>query len=520
MTLNMLAFQNCGKAEKGARDYSSTGLITNPLEYKEKQIIVRMKNSTANMAMTSFANGNGLQLENNWPDSNMTHWSWEGPLSVDEVRTVLAQSSMKNDIVYAEPNYLYHEAVNYSLNEIFSFPLVNQALTTVNIQQSQLWPSLTPGKAKPIIAVIDTGINTSHDVFTATGALWVNTAEIPGDGIDNDSNGYIDDINGYNFRDKNANITDLGGHGTHCAGIILGVGQNIFKQTSSLDQAKIRIMALKFIGPDGAGSTSDAINAILYAIRNGAKVISNSWGGSTNSRALEDTVKTAYDNEVVFVAAAGNSASNIDAVPIYPASLKVPNVISVAATNGADRLSDFSNFGTVSVTMAAPGESILSTYPTNSFTYLSGTSMATPFIAGTAILQLYERPGMLSYQLKNIIVQKSDSVAALNGKIMNPVRLNSYAAVQEARIATISTEHPAYKGSSVAAAQADQGGAGGCGTIAKIGGGNPPMNPPLIVVLMFILPLVAALQLRKREEFATRGLVPQASDYQRRRHFS
>ena len=188
MSLNMLAFQNCGKAEKGARDYASLGsAAANPIEYKEKQIIVRMKDAAANVALTSFANGNGLRLENNWPDSFMTHWSWEGPLSVDEVKTVLAQSSMKNDIIYAEPNYLFHEAVNYSLNEVFSFPLANQALTTVNIQQSQLWPSLTPGKAKPIIAVIDTGINTSHDVFTATGALWVNTGEIPGDGIDNDN---------------------------------------------------------------------------------------------------------------------------------------------------------------------------------------------------------------------------------------------------------------------------------------------------------------------------------------------
>lgn len=508
----MLAFQNCGKAEKGSRDYSSTGTSTtdNPLEYKEKQIIVRMKDAAANTALNNFANDNGLQLENNWPDSMMTHWSWEGPLSVEEFKAVLAQSSMKDDVVYAEPNYLFREVVNYSLNEILSFPLANQALTTVNIQQSQLWPGLTPGKAKPIIAVIDTGINTSHDVFTATGALWVNTAETPGDGIDNDNNGYIDDINGYNFRDKNANITDLGGHGTHCAGIVLGVGQNIFKQTASLDQAKIRIMALKFIGPDGAGATSDAINAIIYAVRNGAKVISNSWGGSNASRALEDAVKIAYDNEVVFVAAAGNSATNIDAVPIYPASIKVPNVISVAATSSSDRLSDFSNFGTVSVTMAAPGESILSTYPTNSFTYLSGTSMATPFIAGTAILQLYERPGMLSYQLKNILIQKSDPVAALAGRIMNPVRLNSYAAVQEARIATLSTEHPAYKSSAVASAQEDQGGKAGCGTIAKVGSGQPPTKPPWVIVMMLMLPLVAALQLRKQNRPVTRARVRRA----------
>ena len=412
VSVNLFAFQNCGKAPRAQRDYSSTAASFDSTEYKEKQIIIRMKDAASNTSLSEFAATHSLKLENNWPDSLMSHWSWEGPNSVEQLKAVLDLSSMKPSIVYAEPNYFYYEAINYTLNDVLNLPLAAQTLTTVNIQQSELWSSLTPGKTKPIIAVIDTGINTTHDVFTASGALWVNAGEVPGDGVDNDGNGYIDDVNGFNFRDKNSNITDLGGHGTHVAGTILGVGQNIFKPTANIDQAKIKIMTLKFIGQDGSGTTSDAINAINYAVKNGARVISNSWGGPSQSKALEDAVAIAYDNEVVFVAAAGNTASNIDSAPVYPASIRIPNVISVAATNASDRLANFSNYGTGSVSLGAPGERILSTYPNNVFSYLSGTSMATPFVAGTAILQIYERPELLSYQLKNIILKKSNPASA------------------------------------------------------------------------------------------------------------
>lgn len=497
ISVNLIAFQNCGKAPRGQRDYSSLTGGLDPASHKEKQIIVRMKDTAANASLSEFAAANGLKLENNWPDSLMSHWSWEGKYSVQEFQAVLAESSMKADIVYAEPNYYFYEAINYSLNEILSFPLAAQTLTSVNIQQSDLWSGLTPGKAKPIIAVIDTGINTAHDVFTASSALWVNAGETPGDGIDNDGNGYIDDVNGFNFRDRNSNITDLGGHGTHVAGIILGVGQNIFKPTANIDQANIKIMTLKFIGPEGSGTTSDAINAIIYAVKNGARVISNSWGGSSQSNALEDAIAIAYDKEVVFVAAAGNTASNIDSAPVYPASIRIPNVISVAATNASDRLANFSNYGLDSVSLGAPGERILSTYPNNLFTYLSGTSMATPFVAGTAILQIYERPELLSYQLKNIILKKSNPASALVGKIENAVRLNANASVQEAKVAVLSTEHPAYKADQSTASE-EQSKKAGCGTITKIASQNPPTKPPLVLICLLFMPLALAFKLRLR----------------------
>jgi subtilisin family serine protease len=460
-----------------------------------------MKSGPANDAMNAWALGQGLDNENDWSTDNMSHWSWTGPTTTAEMVDMLQNGDMAADIEYVEPNYIYQEAQvagEFTLSEVLNFPVVSQTQTAVNIQQNELWASLSPGNPRPIIAIIDTGIDTNHVTFTSTGALWVNPGEIAGDGIDNDGNGFVDDINGYNFRDKNANITDLGGHGTHCAGIALGVGQNIFLSPQTIAPAKVQIMALKFIGSSG-GSTSDAINAIYYAVRNGAKVISNSWGGPSDSRALEDAIKFAYDNEVVFVAAAGNSSANNDVVPTYPAFYRVPNVISVAATDFNDSLATFSNFGTASVDMAAPGVSILSTYKNGVFKKLSGTSMATPFVAGTAALQLYERSDLLAYQVKNILLEKSVSAPSLSGKIANPVRLNPFAVVEETKIVAKLNDHPAYGDRAVASAAAEEpaSGGGGCGTIMKIGGNlPPPSNPPWAMLAFLFIPLALALRLR------------------------
>ena len=491
----LIAFQNCGKVASSQAELASTSKLLAQPEFKEKQVIVRMSDDTSNDKFAAWALSKGLKLENEWPSADMTHWSWEGALTVQEFMGAVAQIDLNPDVVYIEPNFIYHESTNYTLDQVLSFPTSLQTQTSVNIQQSELWTGLTPGKEKPIVAVIDTGIDTTHDTFVNSGALWVNPGEIPADGIDNDNNGLIDDVNGYNFRDKNGNIKDLGGHGTHCAGIVLGVGQNIFKVP--IDPAKIQIMALKFIGPDG-GATSDAINAIFYAVNHGAKVISNSWGGPSKSAALEDAIKYAYDREVVFIAAAGNSAQNIDATPTYPASYKLPNVISVAATDSGDRLASFSNYGPGSVDLGAPGVSILSTYPSNMFSYLSGTSMATPFVAGTAILQVYERPSIYANQLKNVLLQKADGAVKLAGKTAAAVRLNSNAAVQESKAVAFSTAHPGYiTQNAAAAASDDQGKKGGCGTIAKMAGDlPPPPNPPWGLIAFLLLPIAVALRLR------------------------
>lgn len=525
----LFTFQNCGKFDSNqSLDQASMSQKSLPGEMMEKQIIVKMNSAEAHQKMSDWAENNGLFNLNttdskslaDWNSKEMSVWGWDGPLDVQELKNKL-MLSMGDEVEYAEPNYMFQEAAR----TITDIPLNQQILTNANPYASQLedlQANLTPLTAalkRPIVAVIDSGLDTSHLAFQRTNALWVNIGETGTDdngankrtnGVDDDGNGYVDDVHGYNFKDRNTILTDSTGHGTHCAGIVLGVGQNIFDLNVDLTTnpertAKIQIMALKFIGPNG-GATSDAINAIFYAVRNGAKVLSNSWGGPTYSRALEDAIAFAYNEDRLFVAAAGNAASNNDSTPVYPANYKLPNVISVAASDGSDRLASFSNFGIGSVDIAAPGVSVLSTFPkavseSNStmYEYLSGTSMATPMVSGIAALALYENEAILPFQLKQIIVNGADQASALNNILINPARANPVRTVADASVAVPATSKPEVvrTPSSVAAAESQQQAGAGCGMVAKIVGENfPPSPPPFAPLVLLFLPLMLAFRFR------------------------
>ncbi|HEU5311586.1 MAG TPA: S8 family peptidase, partial [Candidatus Eisenbacteria bacterium] len=221
-----------------------------------------------------------------------------------------------------------------------------------------------------VVAVIDTGVDHAHPDLAAN--IWTNPGEIPGNQIDDDGNGYIDDVHGYDFYNEDGDPTDDNGHGTHVAGTIGAVGNNGVGTTGVA--WNVRIMALKFIGSGGSGATDDAVQAVEYAIDMGAHVMNNSWGGGAHSSLLELAVQQANAAGIPFVAAAGNSGVSLEQFAHYPASLDVPNVIAVASTTSQDVLSSFSNFGGTSVDLAAPGSSIWSTLPGSSYGYLSGTS--------------------------------------------------------------------------------------------------------------------------------------------------
>ena len=237
-----------------------------------------------------------------------------------------------------------------------------------------------------VVGVIDTGIDYKHEDLAAN--IWINPGEIPDNGIDDDNNGYVDDIHGINSITGSGDPMDDHYHGTHCAGIIGAVGDN-GKGITGVNWT-VKIIGIKFVS-GGFGLDSDAVESINYAVglRNrgvNIRVLSNSWGGGGYSQSLLDAINQANTSGILFVAAAGNNSSDNDASLFYPASYDTLNVLAVASTDHNDNLSSFSNYGATTVDIAAPGSSILSTYPNNNYYSTSGTSMATPHVAGAAAL--------------------------------------------------------------------------------------------------------------------------------------
>ncbi|MBC2581761.1 S8 family serine peptidase [Clostridium sp. DJ247] len=265
-----------------------------------------------------------------------------------------------------------------------------------------------------IVAVLDTGIDITHEDLAEN--IWTNEKEIAGNNVDDDGNGIIDDIHGWNFYDNNNIVHDPSlaydeGHGTHVAGII-GAAINNNKGIAGV-APKVKIMPLKVFS-NGQAYTSEIIDAIDYATKMGAKIANCSWGSTSNNLALNEAI----DNSgMLFVTASGNDAMNIDTNPIYPASFENGNIISVASIKESGALSSFSNYGTTSVDVAAPGENILSTLPNNSYGESSGTSMSAAFVSGEAALILSKYGNMTASELKKKIIDSSDTVSLLQDKI-------------------------------------------------------------------------------------------------------
>jgi thermitase len=226
---------------------------------------------------------------------------------------------------------------------------------------------------------------------------------------------------------------DDNGHGTHCAGIIGAEGDNADGIAGV--NWHVQIMPLKFLRANGSGTLRDAIECINYVIARkhdgvNVRIISASWGSLMGSRALEDAIRRAGEEGILFVAAAGNSSTNNDRLPHYPSSYSQPNVVSVAALDRNDQLARFSNYGARSVNIAAPGAEIMSTWPGNEYEEHSGTSMATPEVAGVAALILAENPNMTMKELRERLLSSVDKLPALEGKVSTGGRLNAARAVR------------------------------------------------------------------------------------------
>ncbi|HRO67363.1 MAG TPA: S8 family peptidase, partial [Pseudobdellovibrionaceae bacterium] len=300
----------------------------------------------------------------------------------ESVKEVMA---MNSDVEYVEPNYIYRT------NRTPDDPMLGQLWGMNNAQNPgvdinalKAW-DIETGNQDLIVAIIDTGIDYNHPDLVDN--MWVNEAEANGlPGVDDDGNGVVDDIHGFNAINNSGDPMDDNGHGTHCAGTI-GAKGNDGKGIVGVAW-NVKLMGSKFLSASGGGTLEGAVRAIDYATRMGAKVLSNSWGGGGFSQALFDVIQRSNEAGNVFVAAAGNSRSNNDSAQSYPANYDVPNIISVAAVDRAGKLASFSSYGKNKVHVAAPGVDVYSAARNGQYATMSGTSMATPHVSGVVALML------------------------------------------------------------------------------------------------------------------------------------
>lgn len=339
-----------------------------------------------------------------------------------DLRTALTTALANVEVMNAEPNYLYSIFKDSNDPRYLSHEL--WGLEKIGCPAS--WDTVTDSSV--IVAVMDTGVQVDHPDLAAN--LWVNEAEQNGiEGVDDDGNGYVDDIHGYNFADNTGEMEDEHGHGTHVAGTIGAVGDNGVGVVGVC--WKVRIMALRISTAETHEITDEAIfAAIEYACKNGAKVVNMSFGGGAPSAMHQAAIYLSGFQKVLFVAAAGNETNDNDANPVYPASYALDNIISVAASDENDALADFSNFGLTTVDVMAPGVDILSASIEDESGYqeMSGTSMATPHVVGVAALLYQLHPTTTPQYIISQLIHNVDVVP--DSKTLSGGRINLQKTIQ------------------------------------------------------------------------------------------
>ena len=314
----------------------------------------------------------------------------------------------------------------------------------IDIGAPQAW-DITTGSRSVVVAVIDSGIDLTHPDLAAN--LWTNPGEIAGNNIDDDRNGFVDDIHGWNFVDNNANVQDGYGHGTHVAGIIGAVGNDGVGVTGVA--WRVSLMVLRIQDNSGVGSTSALIGALRYATTMrrdfGINVVvtNNSWEAAAGySAVIEGLIRDQGEAGITFVAAAGNHGTDSDVIPRYPGNYDLPNVIAVASLASSGVLAGSSDYGATTVDLAAPGTFVLSTWKGGGYAALSGTSMAAPQVSGAVALLAAAKPGITVAEVRAAILGTTVPLASLAGKTATGGRLDAFAALASLGVAPAAVPLP------------------------------------------------------------------------------
>ncbi|WP_309894520.1 S8 family serine peptidase [Archangium sp.] len=448
-----LALQGCAKSEEQPEKGSGTasagqvkGLIhagtsaaaevlrtEDGREYVAGQLLVHFKPGTS-MALTSSTHGKlGTKVLHTFRTRPELQVVQVDPAAMD---SVLAAYRLDARVAYAEPNFVYRISAlpnDTRFGELWGMHNTGQSAGTVDvdINAPEAWDLLTGSETAGVVTVIDTGVDYTHPDLTAN--MWVNPGEIAGNRVDDDGNGYVDDVHGINAITNSGDPKDDNEHGTHVSGTIAGRGNNALGVAGVNWTAKV--MGCKFLDASGSGATSDAIKCLDYVHMmktravNPVNVIatSNSWGGGSFSQTLMDAVAQQREDGILFVAAAGNDALNNDTTTSisYPASFFLSNVIAVASHDRADRLSSFSTYGRRTIHVAAPGSAILSSVPGGTYASFDGTSMATPHVTGLVALLKAQDPSRDWKQLKNLVLTGAVSSTGATSKTLTGKRIRA-----------------------------------------------------------------------------------------------
>jgi thermitase len=420
----LLLWASGAAARTVPKEDSSGGFATDRILVKEEK--------GASRAVSEANRRFRASLREEIPGSDVSVVELPEGLSVEEA---IERYEAVPGIEYAERDFVMTESAVFPRDPRFKaqYGLHNRGQTggraDADVDAPEAW-SVTAGSSAVVIAVVDSGTYTRH--ADLKGNIWRNPGEVAGNRVDDDRNGYVDDVNGWDFAHKDNTLYhgyDEDDHGTHVAGVASARGNNGVGIAGV--SWRSRIMPLKYIGPGGAGYTSDAVAAINYAVKKGAAVINISSGcDNCFNQSMLDAIKRADVAGRLVVTTSGNAGRNNNVTRHYPCNYASPNVICVAATDHRDVLAGFSNYGSSTVDLAAPGVNILGTVPNGGYASYTGTSQAAPHVAGVAALIKSKYPGLTDAGIKSRILRSVDRKQSLSGKTVSGGRLNASRALR------------------------------------------------------------------------------------------